>query len=59
MELLVHFIAAVVVSQRRAVLDVSCHDCDDALKHFHGLSRVDVVDCMAQARRFHSRMMAR
>jgi len=41
------------------VLDVSCHDCDDALKHFHGLSRVDVVDCMAQARRFHSRMMAR
>ena len=52
MDLFIYFVAAVVVSQRRAVLSASCHDCDDTLKHFQSLTRVDVVDCMTQARRF-------
>jgi hypothetical protein len=48
-ELFVWFVAAVVISQRRAVLGHCC-DADDVLRLFHGLKRIDVWQCLAEAR---------
>ena len=48
-DLFMYFVAAVVVTQRRAVLE-ACHDCDDVLKLFQQPLKVDVAECVVQAR---------
>jgi hypothetical protein len=48
-ELFIWFVAAVIISQRRAVLGHCC-DADDVLRLFQGLKRVDVWQCLAKAR---------
>eukprot|EP00798_Chlamydomonas_sp_ICE-L_P013603 gene13603-19476_t len=52
-----YFVAAVVISQRRRILD-HCHDSDDVLTLFHALRKVDVKDCMARARQYRSCLSA-
>lgn len=49
--LFMYFVAAVVVGQRRRVLE-SCHDRDDVLQLFQSLKGVDVVGAMKQARSY-------
>jgi hypothetical protein len=48
-ELFIWFVAAVIISQRRAVLGHCC-DADDVLRLFHGAKRVDVWQCLGKAR---------
>jgi len=47
-DLFVCFVAAVVISQRRAVLD-HCYDADDVLRLFHNLKRIEVWPCLDKA----------
>lgn len=42
------FVAAVIMSQRRQILD-HCYDADDVLRLFHGLKHVDVWQCLQKA----------
>ncbi|KAF6259021.1 hypothetical protein COO60DRAFT_1515818 [Scenedesmus sp. NREL 46B-D3] len=52
-KLFMWFVAAVVISQRRAVL-AHCCDADDVLRLFQGMKRVDVWQCLAKARELQS-----
>lgn len=47
-QLFVHFVAAVVVSQRRRVLD-ECTEPDDAMRLFHSLRGFDFWECVSRA----------
>jgi hypothetical protein len=48
-ELFICFVAAVIISQRRAILGHCC-DADDVLRLIHGAKRVDVWQCLGKAR---------
>mmetsp|Transcript_34620 Transcript_34620/g.76939 ORF Transcript_34620/g.76939 Transcript_34620/m.76939 type:complete len:217 (+) Transcript_34620:3-653(+) len=48
LDLFMYFVAAVVISQRRRILD-DCHDSDDVMRHFQSL-KLDVADCMIRAK---------
>lgn len=53
MEFFTCFVAAVILSQRRQVLD-HCYDADDVLRLFHGLKNVDVWQCLQKAEELRS-----
>lgn len=55
-DLFIYFIAAVVMSQRRRVLD-DCHDNDDVLKHFNKAT-VNVWECLRTARQLRKELVA-
>ena len=55
--LFLYFVSAVVVSQRRWVLDTQCHDNDGVLVHFQTLRNMDVHDCMRHAREYRTRLL--
>lgn len=48
LELFTCFVAAVVQSQRRTLLD-HCYNADDVLKLFHGVRRIDLWQCLDKA----------
>ena len=55
-DLLSCFVAATVISQRRAILD-SCRDSDDLLKHFQSSSmRINLPQCLSDAKEFRVRL---
>lgn len=48
LQLFICFVAAVIHSQRRTILD-HCYNADDVLRLFHGVRRVDVWQCLDKA----------
>lgn len=48
LELFICFVAAVIQSQRRTLLD-HCYNADDVLRLFHGVRRIDLWQCLDKA----------
>lgn len=56
LDLFICFVAAVIISHRRPVLD-HCHDAEDVLRLFHSMRQVDVWQCLVKAQELQQAML--